>query len=136
MCPDLQHIRILYPDEFYSALSITYDALFTFLESRVQTRILQSCDVLFFKHPQVKCTQIEARRFRVLVDSGLELRIRFGQSTINDTTSIRNDAPQEGLLTSPRLQLNPGWISWYRLCHHITSIILLFYRTSHFLYVI
>ncbi|KAE9394486.1 hypothetical protein BT96DRAFT_978505 [Gymnopus androsaceus JB14] len=75
LCPGLQHIRIIFKDNFSS--SITYNALLAFLESRIQMKMLQSCDI-YFPEPQDEPTEEEARRLQALVDSGLKLRIRCG----------------------------------------------------------
>lgn len=94
LCPDLQHIRILYKDTLCS--SITNNAILTLLESRVQAKMLQSCDV-FFSRPQAESTEDETRRFRALVDSGLKLRIHCGRFSPSFTSG--NDTPRAGLLT-------------------------------------
>lgn len=56
LCSNLQHIRVIYKDSLHS--SISNDALLTLLENRVQTKILQSCDV-FFAQPRAESTEDE-----------------------------------------------------------------------------
>lgn len=93
LLPHLQHIRIIFrQSEFYERAAgrsfppspnttITDDILLTFLESRVwlqEMETLQSCDV-FFPEPRTEFTEENLRRARVLVDSGLKLRIRYAK---------------------------------------------------------
>ncbi|KAE9397566.1 hypothetical protein BT96DRAFT_940825 [Gymnopus androsaceus JB14] len=62
-------------EHFTQGPGITIDALLTFLESRVQMKMLQSCDV-FFSTPRAELTEEEMRRLEALINSGLKLRIR------------------------------------------------------------
>lgn len=101
LCPNLQHIRIIYKDNLPSGIS--NDALLTLLENRVETKMLQSCDI-FFAQPRAESTEDESRRFRALVDLGLKLRIRYGQ--LPPSYPDYNDAPETGLLTFNPLDIS------------------------------
>lgn len=104
LCPYLEHIRIIFKEiDFYGGFTrphdnftrITIHALLTFLESRVQMKTLQSCDV-FFPGPPAECTEEDLRRIQVLLDSGLKLRIQYGK-----LYPVRpNDWPSKGLWIS------------------------------------
>jgi len=85
--PSLQHIRFVYKQTNFIAANappmknpaqITDDALLTFLESRIQMKVLHSCDV-FFPEPRAEPIAEDWRRIQSLLDSGLKLRIRYGK---------------------------------------------------------
>lgn len=115
LLPHLQHIRIIFrQSEFHERgagrssppnpnTTITDNILLTFLESRVwlqEIKTLQSCDV-FFSDPRIEFTEENLRRARVLIDSGLKLRIRYAKP------QQVKDLSTQGLWM-PRSSLPPG----------------------------